>query len=99
MPDAPPKLTFKPVTKVTWKDLETLFEGKGGLSYCWCMLFREMDGARSSATNADRKRALKSCIDKPTPIGLVGYLKGEPVAWCSVAPRDSFLKSLTDKQD
>lgn len=99
MPNASPKLTFKPVTKATWKDLEALFEGKGGPSYCWCMPFREMDVKRQTSTNADRKRGLKAFVDKRTPIGLVGYLKGEPSAWVSVGPRDRFMPKLTDDYD
>jgi GNAT superfamily N-acetyltransferase len=33
-------------------------------------------------------------IADKVPVGLVGYLKGEPVAWVSVAPRDTFNVSL-----
>ncbi len=93
-----PKLILKPVTKSTWPDLEALFEGKGGPSYCWCMPFREMAN-RSKATNADRKAALKSRVDRRTPIGLIGYVGGEPIAWCSVAPRATFTPQLTDDYD
>lgn len=92
-----PKLSVKPVTKATWPDLEALFEGKGGPSYCWCMPFREMEN-RTSSGNAARKKALHARVLKRTPIGLVGYVDGEPVAWCSVAPRETFLK-LSDDQD
>jgi len=90
-------LSVKPVTEATWADLEALFEGKGGPSYCWCMPFRAMDN-RSTASNADRKAALRSRVEAGVPIGLVGYVDGEPVAWCSLAPRESFVK-LADKQD
>ncbi|HEV7694199.1 MAG TPA: GNAT family N-acetyltransferase [Hyphomonadaceae bacterium] len=103
MPDeaAPaPKLTFKPVTKATWPDLEALFEARGGPSYCWCMPFRPLDVKnRTASSKADRKRGLKAMVQKRTPVGLVGYLEGEPVAWCSVGPRDSFIDKLTDKYD
>lgn len=90
--------TVKPVTKATWPDLEALFEGKGGPSYCWCMPFRKMEN-RAKASNGDRKAALRTRVDKRTPIGLVGYVDGEPVAWCSVAPRESFVRLLDDQDD
>ena len=32
-----------------------------------------------------------------TPVGLLAYEGGEPVAWCSVAPRDTFLKLAPDQ--
>ena len=90
-------LTIKPVTKAGWPDFEALFEGKGGPSYCWCMAWRPM-AKRTEANNADRKAALKSFVDRRVPIGLVGYVGGEPVAWCSVAPRTSFI-SFSKQQD
>src|SRR5262245_25706678 len=93
-----PKLSVKPVTKATWPDLEALFEGKGGPSYCWCMPFREME-SRTSAGNAERKNALLARVLKRTPIGLIGYAGGEPVAWCSIAPRETFVKLSGDQDE
>lgn len=90
------KLSVKPVTKATWPDLEALFEGKGGPKYCWCMAWRPMED-RTSADNAARKKVLHERVLKRTLIGLLGYVDGEPVAWCSVAPRETFLK-LSDNQ-
>ncbi len=29
-----------------------------------------------------------------TPVGILGYLDGEPVAWCSIAPRETHRPSL-----
>lgn len=95
MPGA--KFTVKPVTRATWPDFERLFESKGAPSYCWCMAWRDM-ADRTSATNAQRKAAMRERVDKRVPIGLLGYVGGEPVAWCSVAPRDTFRK-LRDDQD
>lgn len=92
-----PKFRVKPVTASTWADMEALFEAKGSPKYCWCMAWRAMEN-RSASTNADRKDALHERIRKRKPIGLLGYLDGEPVAWCSVAPRDSYLR-LSDDQD
>lgn len=92
-----PKLSAKPVTTSTWPDFEKLFEGKGAPKYCWCMAWRPMPD-RVEADNAARKRALHERVEKRVPIGLLGYVDGEPVAWCSVAPRSTFMK-LSDDQD
>lgn len=94
---AAPEFCVKPVTKSTWPDFEALFEGKGGPKYCWCMAWRPME-ERRSADNAARKLALHERVLKGTPIGLVGYVGAEPVAWCSVAPRETFVK-MSDDQD
>lgn len=90
------KFSVKPATKANWSDLEALFEGKGGPKYCWCMVWRPMTDRRS-AGNAARKHALHDRVLKRTPIGLLGYVDGAPVGWCSVAPRETFVK-LSDNQ-
>ena len=41
-----------------------------------------------------RKRAVKRRIDQGTPVGILAYSEGEPVGWCSVAPRAKYRKSL-----
>ena len=95
---AGPELTVKPVTKATRPDLEALFEGRGGPKYCWCMAWREMEN-RASADRAARKAALHQRVLDGIPIGLLGYLGHEPVAWCSVASRETFTKLTGAKQD
>lgn len=89
------QLVTKPVTESRWGDFEALFESRGAPSYCWCMPFRPIEN-RTGATNADRKRALKGFVERRIPIGLVGYVDGAPVAWCSVAPRSSFVALSND---
>jgi GNAT superfamily N-acetyltransferase len=54
---------------------------------------------RSSADNAARKEALYGRVLKRIPIGLLGYIGDQPVAWCSIAPRETFLKLSSDQDD
>lgn len=91
------KLTVKPVTAATWPDFEALFESKGAPSYCWCMAWRPME-KRAEANKADRKAAMHDAVRRRVPVGLLGYVGGEPIAWCSVAPRESYMK-LKEGQD
>lgn len=81
--------TFKPVTKTNWSDFVTLFESKGCPSYCWCMPWRRMDKGKSRSSKSDKKATMKDLVDGGTPIGLLCYDAGEPVAWCSIASRES----------
>ena len=39
-----------------------------------------------------RKASMKQRVDAGTPIGLIGYAEGAPVAWCSVAPRSTYRR-------
>ena len=83
-------LEFREVDRDRWDDLERLFESRGGPKYCWCMVWRAMPGRASRTNRQAKKEALRGVVRQGTPIGILGYLDGEPVAWCSVAPRDSY---------
>lgn len=84
------KLVCKPVDSGNWKDLESLFESKGGPSYCWCMPYRNMNKGGDRNDKSDKKASLKHYVDTKTPVGLLYYKDSDPVAWCSIAPRDTF---------
>lgn len=91
-----PAWTFQPVTPSNWPDLTTLFEGRGGPRQCWCMVWRkDRDDKPGKPGAEDRRAALLGLVQAEKPIGLVGYADGEPIAWCSLAPRPSFGKSLS----
>jgi GNAT superfamily N-acetyltransferase len=85
------RLAFKPVTKARWGDFETLFESPGAPKYCWCMAWRASSAEQKTAPDGKtRKPLMKARVMDGTTIGLVGYLEGEPVAWVSIAPRDTY---------
>lgn len=96
-----PKLKTKPVTADTWADFETLFGARGSPSYCWCMAWRADRKDPQVATKAGRKAAMKQLVKDGVPVGLLGYLDDEPVAWCSIAPFDTHrtrLRKLADDE-
>jgi GNAT superfamily N-acetyltransferase len=82
-----PDLEFHEVDASRWEDFERLFESRGGPKSCWCMVWRS--GAETSKGPA-RKAAIKQHVADGIPIGLLGYLRSEPVAWCSIAPRTTY---------
>jgi len=88
---SPEALTFKPATKATWPDFDALFSAPGGPKHCWCMVWRRTPEELQQHPNGrTRKPLIKSRVDDGQTIGLIGYLAGEPVAWVSVAPRDTY---------
>jgi GNAT superfamily N-acetyltransferase len=85
------KLRFRPVSKTRWPDFEALFETPGAPKYCWCMAWRATPAeVRAAPRGSDRKPLMKARVMAGTTVGLVGYLDGEPVAWVSIAPRDTY---------
>lgn len=85
-------LTFKPVTKASKKDFIALFAGPGGPKYCWCMVWRATREERQHTSNGAKQHQILSRIDDGIPVGLLGYADGEPVAWVSIAPKETYLR-------
>ena len=85
-------MNFQEVTQERWGDLESLFEGRGGPSHCWCMVWRPKPKGGGRRDNAAKKGLLRGFVDTGTPVGLLGYENGDPVAWCSIAPRDAYRR-------
>jgi GNAT superfamily N-acetyltransferase len=85
-------LDVRAVDEQLWPDLERLFEGTGGPKSCWCMVWRATPDEAKHADGPSRKRALERRVRSGIPIGLLGYVDGQPVAWCSVAPRSTYRR-------
>lgn len=90
------RLTFHPVDAGRWADFERLFESRGGPKSCWCMIWRATPQEAKHADGASRKAAMAARVAAGVPVGLLGYLDGEPVSWCSVAPRSTYRRLVQD---
>lgn len=95
----PPQLVFREVTSATWSDFAKLFDGKGAPGYCYCMVWRATAEEKKDATRAGRKAAMKKRVRAKTRVGILGYVDGEPKAWCSIAPRDTFVESMVEARE
>lgn len=85
-------LVVKDVTAATWKDLERLFEARGGPKHCWCMVWRATPEEARHTDGASRKLFLKARVDSGVPVGILAYRDDEPIAWCSTAPKETYRK-------
>jgi GNAT superfamily N-acetyltransferase len=83
-------LSFREVDREHWSDFESLFEERGGPKSCWCMVWRASPAEAKSQDGVSRRAQIKSRIDNGVPIGLIGYSGNRPVAWCSIAPRETY---------
>lgn len=84
------EIRVKPVEENTWKDFETLFKAKGSPNYCWCMAWRLTKEELKSNNSKSRKKFIKKRVVEKIPIGLLAYKEEEPIAWCSIAPRETY---------
>lgn len=83
-------LVVKPLTAGRWRDFETLFGPRGACGGCWCMWWRETHADFERRKGEGNRRAMRRIVSSGEVPGIIGYLGGEPVAWCSVAPRERF---------
>lgn len=99
--------SFHAVTPARWPDFAKLFEAPGGPKNCWCMVWRATAEERKGFTAAMRevrpkgqpapssvlrRKAMEKRVKGGTPVGILAYADGDPVGWCSVAPRPTYLR-------
>jgi GNAT superfamily N-acetyltransferase len=79
-----------PLTRERWPDFAELFGARGACGGCWCMSWR-LPRKQFNAQKGDGNRlAMQALVEAGEVPGLLGYLDGRPVGWCSVAPRQHF---------
>jgi len=83
-------LEFHPLTPERWQDLEMLFGEHGACDGCWCMWWRLKRSQFNEQKGEENKKALKKIVDSGEAPGIMAYADGQPVAWCSIAPRESY---------
>ena len=84
------KLQFRPVTEERLPDLAKFSQCHGKFRYCSCMRWRLASSAYRRSSKEERVAALETIVRAGTPVGILGYFEDEPVAWCSVAPRETY---------
>ena len=93
--NAPNEYSFQELSPSTWEDFQGLFESRGGPKNCWCMVWRNAPVRPAGLPEKEHKKAcMKVRVFSGVPNGLIGYSRGTPAAWCSVAPKTTY-KNLT----
>lgn len=85
----------RPLTPLTWSDLEALFALPGGsiVRGCWCMFYRRSGKPPADGSPGElNKRELCTLVDEGVVPGLVGYVDGAPAGWISLGPREDYAK-------
>lgn len=83
-------LEFHPLTTERWADFEALFGERGAFGGCWCMWWRTTRSQFEKQGNEGNRQAMKALVESGVVPGILAYDEGEPVGWCSVAPREQY---------
>ena len=83
-------LSFRPVSRESWPDLEELFGRHGASGGCWCMWWRLKRSEFRARSGEQKRAALKGIVDAGAVPGILAYLGDRPIGWCSIAPREQF---------
>lgn len=84
------RFEFHPVTADRMDDLERFSLAHGTFRYCSCMRWRMRSTVYKDSTKEGRIAALEGLVREGTPVGVLAYADGEPIGWCSVAPRHTY---------
>lgn len=92
-----PEIKVVPANAEHWNDLETLFGPGGASGGCWCMFWRLKRTDFNAMKSAEKKAALRNLTLKNKEPGLLAYIDGQAVGWCSVGPRADFAALETSR--
>lgn len=82
------EITIQPVSEASFDDVQTVFGDRGQPARCQCQGYRMGWHALHSDDVAGRRELLRDQVMEGH--GLVAHLDGQPVGWCSVAPRADY---------
>lgn len=80
------------VAPALWPAIEKLFGANGACGGCWCMWWRVERGGRlwENTKGAPAKRTFQRLVTSGRARGVLAFVDGEPVGWCSLGPRAEF---------
>lgn len=83
-------LSFHPLTRNLWNDLEELFGSHGACGGCWCMRWKLRGKAYDEAKGYEARQLHKNQLNDGIVTGLLAYLHGDVVGWVAVEPRSAY---------
>ena len=94
--NAPPPIDVRPATADRWPDLAPLFSGTPS-ARCWCAYWRLSAGAYATASPEERRQLLRDRVGREPAPGMIAYVGGEAVGWCSLGPRVGFERLVRSR--
>lgn len=88
------EVEINPLTPERWYDVERLFGEYGACEGCWCMHWRVRNKDFKKRKNAANRSDFKKIVKENRQPGLLAYVEGDAVGWCSIAPREEFSERI-----
>ena len=85
-------LEFYPLTPERWEDIKALFENNTVCRACWCMWWRISASEWTKNRGKQNRNLLKTLVNSGKAPGIIAYSDGQPIGWCSVAPREEYTR-------
>ena len=84
-------VTVVPATSERWIDMEKLFGKNGASGGCWCMFWRLPRSDFKAMQAEEHKAVLRSMTQNNQVPGVLAYLAGSAIGWCSIGPREDYI--------
>lgn len=86
-----------PVTPDRFEDFADVINPTRRENHCWCLSNRMSVKAIEALGGGDRQEAMRALCRRENPPGVVTYLDGVPVGWCSISPRSEIPRLQASK--
>ncbi len=86
-----------PVTPDRFEDFADVLNRSRRATHCWCLSHRLRASQVEELGQGSRERAARTLCELDPPPGVVTYLDGTPVAWCSISPRGDIPRLVASR--
>ncbi|GGG15869.1 N-acetyltransferase [Rhodococcoides trifolii] len=86
-----------PVTPDRFDDFADVINPNRRTTHCWCLSHRLQVKDIESLGEGSRETAMRKLTERNRPPGVVTYLDGIPVGWCSIGPRSDIPRLVKSR--
>jgi GNAT superfamily N-acetyltransferase len=86
-----------PVTPDRFDDFADVVNPNRRETHCWCLSHRLKASQIAELGGGSRQQAARALCEREHPPGVVTYLDGTPVGWCSISPRIDIPRLASSK--